>query len=428
MQPPVRTILQSSGMIILSLLISVVFIFAGHSFQSPFAFLPIAFLLLVDIFIRMLQSREKPQLEVERQVPGTDFLQNTPIQVHLKISNKGKEAFRGRIVDTLPGANNILSGKNDLYVYIPANSTIHLKYVFNHFFRGKHQIGPLRYVAFSANEYWSYTDEIQVIDKFVILPRPTNLNAFPNIAKKLRSIGGPFPSKHAGDGWSFTGIRDYQQTDSMRRINWKATARTGELQTNEYELQRSSKFLIVLDTTVEPSEIFERTIQSIMGIAEFLINNYCAIGVATIGQYNMYFPPIKTRKQLRELARFLTNVNASVIPNIALFKQRVHSILNKIEPNNDVLYFTTMNDMRVQVYLADYLPRAGNVTYFVPNYQALLNNEVQSATDVKVLIELFTLHRTVADSELTKKKHITVEYWNPRKGFGEREMLYRRRH
>ena len=47
----------------------------------------------------------------------------------------------------------------------------------------------------------------------------------------------------------FMGIRDYVQTDSMRKINWKATARTGCLKVNQYHDSTSQRLTIFVNVS-----------------------------------------------------------------------------------------------------------------------------------------------------------------------------------
>ena len=57
------------------------------------------------------------------------------------------------------------------------------------------------------------------------------------------------------DSMEFKGIRDYTQTDPMHKVNWKATARTGELKVNQYYDSTSQRFTIFLN--VDQSEILK---------------------------------------------------------------------------------------------------------------------------------------------------------------------------
>lgn len=51
------------------------------------------------------------------------------------------------------------------------------------------------------------------------------------------------------DSMEFMGIRDYVQTDSMRRINWAASARTGSLKVNQYHDSSSQRLTIFLNVS-----------------------------------------------------------------------------------------------------------------------------------------------------------------------------------
>ena len=51
------------------------------------------------------------------------------------------------------------------------------------------------------------------------------------------------------DSMEFMGIRDYVQTDSMRKINWKASARTGSLKVNQYHDSTSQRLTIFLNVS-----------------------------------------------------------------------------------------------------------------------------------------------------------------------------------
>jgi uncharacterized protein (DUF58 family) len=68
-------------------------------------------------------------------------------------------------------------------------------------------------------------------------------------------------SNLVGPGENLFSIRKYQEGESARIINWKATAKTGELMALEYARDEESKFGLILDTRIgggEPAECHER--------------------------------------------------------------------------------------------------------------------------------------------------------------------------
>ena len=57
------------------------------------------------------------------------------------------------------------------------------------------------------------------------------------------------------DNFTFRGIRDYAPTDPMSDINWKASARTGELKVNLHDYTSSPEVMLVLNVE-EPGILF----------------------------------------------------------------------------------------------------------------------------------------------------------------------------
>ena len=54
--------------------------------------------------------------------------------------------------------------------------------------------------------------------------------------------------RHIGHTMEFDQIREYVPGDDIRSINWKATARTGDLMVNQYQDERSQRIYSIIDT------------------------------------------------------------------------------------------------------------------------------------------------------------------------------------
>lgn len=82
------------------------------------------------------------------------------------------------------------------------------------------------------------------------------------------------------DPFEFRTIRDYQSYDTMRSINWMATARTGDLKVNVHEVTAARDVLILLN--VEPDGAFyeERLIEEGIRIAGSLTQYLIEDGVS----------------------------------------------------------------------------------------------------------------------------------------------------
>ena len=95
--------------------------------------------------------------------------------------------------------------------------------------------------------------------------RETEIFVFPqlaNIRDVLPTISmniGQFSSKRRGAGQDLIGLRDYQPSDDVRRVDWKATARTGNLIVREFASEDERRVTIVFDANLPEEKTSEET-------------------------------------------------------------------------------------------------------------------------------------------------------------------------
>lgn len=89
------------------------------------------------------------------------------------------------------------------------------------------------------------------------------------------------PRSDCDDPFTFRGIRQYQSYDSIRDINWKATARTGDLRVNIHDFTSDQEIGILLDTEwdslLRPDSLLEESIR----IAASLADEFIGQGILT---------------------------------------------------------------------------------------------------------------------------------------------------
>ena len=71
------------------------------------------------------------------------------------------------------------------------------------------------------------------------------------VLSRLPSRLGEHPSRSAGEGLEFTGVREFVPGDRQRRINWPATTRLGRLQLNTFAAERTQNVVLVADASSE---------------------------------------------------------------------------------------------------------------------------------------------------------------------------------
>lgn len=81
------------------------------------------------------------------------------------------------------------------------------------------------------------------------------------------------------DPFEFRGIRDYEPTDDMKKINWGATAKTGELKVNQYQDTSQQKVTIFLNLESEGIHIYHSLQEESIRIVRSLTEWFCAQGI-----------------------------------------------------------------------------------------------------------------------------------------------------
>jgi uncharacterized protein (DUF58 family) len=84
----------------------------------------------------------------------------------------------------------------------------------------------------------------------------------------LPFLPGVLEGSRIGSGENLFSMRKYQEGESSRIIDWKATSKTGELMAKEFAEDEGSKFCLILDTWIHrPTNGFEEKFESAVSLA-----------------------------------------------------------------------------------------------------------------------------------------------------------------
>lgn len=106
----------------------------------------------------------------------------------------------------------------------------------------------------------------------------------------LRRLSGTMAARHSllRDPFQLQSIRDYQYGDPYRDVNWKATARTGELKVNVHAPSASWQVTLLLDGTGdrlwEDADLKEEAVRLCATLADSLIARQIPVAVRTNGR------------------------------------------------------------------------------------------------------------------------------------------------
>lgn len=250
--------------------------FSAWNSGNNLLFLVLSFLtasMIVGFFAGSLSLKN---LDVRMRFPETIFAgQETPILVSVHNRKRvfpsfsvvaevrGRERERSATLDDLKkvlpsflaerlARPPIVRRTLSYFVYIPRNSEIENKS--NHVFpqRGRFIIKDFELSTRFPFAFYRHRRRLAA--------RETELIVFPELLPVKAAFGGisidagKRAANRRGTGQDLLAMRDYQPNDDLRRIDWKATARSRNLMVREFSSEDERKVTIFFDTRLPKSE------------------------------------------------------------------------------------------------------------------------------------------------------------------------------
>lgn len=201
--------------------------------------------------------------------------------------------------------------------------------------RGYHQLGPASIRSADLLGLFPHQHEDTVMDHLVVFPRVFTLEELGFPADR------PFGEQKGRnrlfeDPRRIAGIRDYQPGDPLRRIDWKATARAGDLQSKVYEPSATRQFYVLLnvDTLVHSWEGYlkddlEHMVSTAASIAVWAAGERYPVGLLANGSFPeadrpIRLPPSQASDQITRILEALAMVQPLTTSDLAevVFRER----------------------------------------------------------------------------------------------------------
>lgn len=88
-------------------------------------------------------------------------------------------------------------------------------------------------------------------------------------------------ARHKGDGFEFADIRAFLPGDRLRTVNWRATARRGELRVNEHHPERSADVVVLVDAFSNLA--LPVAVRAAVSVARAYLRDRDRVGVVSFG-------------------------------------------------------------------------------------------------------------------------------------------------
>lgn len=203
-------------------------------------------------------------------------------------------------------------------------------------------------------------DRLHMLRYEAQLDRRTPLKVYPR-AESIRTLprpletqvfGGNQVARAKGEGIEFADLRPFAPGDVVRRVNWRASARRGQLWVNEYHPERNADVILFLDAFAEARSgersTLDRTVRAASALASRYLREKDRVGLISFGGVlNWLLPSTGLAQQYRIVdslldSRIVLNYawrNLDVIPRRTLPPQALVLALSPLldERSTDAL-------------------------------------------------------------------------------------------
>jgi len=114
--------------------------------------------------------------------------------------------------------------------------------------RGDRAAGPVTIRSFGPLRVAARQASVLVPGHLRVLPEFASRRHLPSRLARLREMDGRAAVQVRGEGTEFDSLREYVDGDDVRSIDWRATARRGDVVVRTWRPERDRRVVIVLDT------------------------------------------------------------------------------------------------------------------------------------------------------------------------------------
>jgi uncharacterized protein (DUF58 family) len=205
-------------------------------------------------------------------------------------------------------------GVSDRAVSLRRGERRQIELVFRCLRWGGHVLGEVDVQCRDRLGFFVGSRSIEVRLPLRVYPRPEQLVELVPAAE-TQVLTGNEVSRQKSDGIEFADVRPFVPGDRVRRVNWRISARRGELHVNELHPERNTDVVIFLDTFVELRQADVSSLDLCVRAAAALVTHYLArrdrVGLVGFGGTLRWLRPAMGRLQLYRLVEALLDTDVA---------------------------------------------------------------------------------------------------------------------
>lgn len=261
--------------------------------------------------------------------------------------------------------------RNDIF-QVRGRERITRKLAFTAAKRGYYRIHNIDLVAADLFLSAEMVESRQTEQYFYVYPAPFVSEDF---RRSLQQLNGELLTKRhfPEDPFEYRGVREYQPYDDMRSINWKASARTGDLKVNQKNytaLQTIRIFFNIEDSGIlKKDDEVEASLQITAGLAAFFLNQGIRVACYGNGRDILNKEPLWIEAgagagQMQQIYRALARIDTK--QKTADFVETFETELMNTGPGTTTIFVSPNAYDRFKALLERYRQKEPDCIWFCP--------------------------------------------------------------
>jgi uncharacterized protein (DUF58 family) len=363
----------------------------------------------------MLGSQPHLDVSLRRILPEGQTYEGERVAIRLTVKNDGPRIDL-EIADEVPPGIDVAAGSSHVFAVLDRGESRDFAYTLLPRVFGTYTFGPIRLRASDRATSRYEAKTLQSFSFLRVYPEVRYLSRIELRHTRPRNWPGETPIRRAGQGTEFYGIREYIPGDSLRRVNWKAFARSGHLMLNQYMNEAGGETVVVLDfrsssmVGTPPDTTLAYSVRAAAALSYRLLRDRNRVGLLGVGRRLNKVPPGFGRRQFERILVGLITTEASDDDwSIDLFPYYISLYYSRMV---QVVLVSPLVDYR-PIYLVLEMARKGyDVLVVSPSPVELEEPREGEPQTLKLAKELAVMDRNQRLASL--RKHARVVDWNPR--------------
>jgi len=218
----------------------------------------------------------------------------------------------------IPKGMSLVDGENPVALRIAGGEERELEYRLSGDRWGSYVLGEVGLVAHDRFRAYRYTRSLDFKLPLKVYPRPEVVKDL-LLPLETQVFTGNLVAREKGEVIEFADLRPFVAGDRVRRINWRASARRGELWVNELHAERNADVILFLDSFTEArredDSTLDRAVRGTAALVEHYLEHKDRVGLVSFGGVLNWLLPSTGMTQLYRIVDSL--LDTEIVLNYA---------------------------------------------------------------------------------------------------------------